>query len=485
MKLPLPIQFGSIIVADHMKFNNRDEAVGGRNYALGIMDRHTGWTDGYPSVGKSTETNTAAFRQFAASSDKIDNCWIDNAPELVSACKALGYRRHLSIENRPQSNGVAERNIRRILEGTRAALHDSGLSQRYWHVAMRCYCALRNFVDIWKLDKTPYELRFNAKFKRQLIPFGSKVYYTSTSKNEDDKRQKLGPRLIPGIFVGYKLYPGGIWRDEYLVLDFDAFQSTRFGLHIADHDIKELYIPGTAPDDTEKHFFHVRIGAISHLPGDDMTVHASPDIEVPWAEDVLSLLDLPDPDPNGTPTLNPPDPALSSVSDQEDYWEVRGLYLYRVHLKPRTTRYSLFELSEMPPWNLENIDIFRTTEPKDGIRDESYWTNHAEDLSVLMYDAQGVPVPWTGTTRFELVLPPDMFKENGRNYMWVRPGRKTQYQKITPRPVVICFRAYRCLCVSLSLVSASCESVCVRAFVCVSVCVCLSKPHMCSQLGGT
>ena len=67
MKLPLPIQFGSIIVADHMKFNYRDEAFGGRNYALGIVDRHTGWIDGYPSVGKSTETHTAAFQQFAAS----------------------------------------------------------------------------------------------------------------------------------------------------------------------------------------------------------------------------------------------------------------------------------------------------------------------------------------------------------------------------------------------------------------------------------
>ena len=135
-----------------MKFNYRDEAVGGRNYALGIMDRHTGWTDGYPSVCKSIETDTAAFRRFAASSDKIDNCSIDNAPELVSACRVLGYRHHRSTENRPQSNGVAERNIRRILEGTRAALHDSGLSRRYWHLAMRCYCVLHNFVDVWKFD---------------------------------------------------------------------------------------------------------------------------------------------------------------------------------------------------------------------------------------------------------------------------------------------------------------------------------------------
>ena len=70
-----------------------------------------------------------------------------------------------------------------------------------------------------------------------------------TAKHEDDKRPKLGPRLVPGICVGYKLYPGGIWREEYLVFDFEAFQSIRAGLHIADHDTKEIYVPGTAPDD--------------------------------------------------------------------------------------------------------------------------------------------------------------------------------------------------------------------------------------------
>ena len=217
-----------------------------------------------------------------------------------------------------------------------------------------------------------------------------------TSKNEDDKRPKLGTRLVPGIFVGYKLYPGGIWREEYLVIDFEAFQSIRSGLHIADHDTKEIYVPGTAPDDKERPSFPVRIGAIRPLPGDELTAQSSPDSDVPWAEDSLSPMDSPD----LTPVLDPSDPMPSSAPDEEDYLEVRGLYFYRVHLKPRAARYSLFELSEMPPWNLENIYIFRTAEPKDGIRDESYWTNHAEDLSVLMYDAQGVPVSWTGTTRF-------------------------------------------------------------------------------------
>ena len=101
--------------------------------------------------------------------------------------------------------------------------------------------------------------------------------------------------LVPDSSQVYLLvtnfYPSGIWREEYLVFDFDAFQSTRSGLHITDHDTNAIYVPGTAPDDKEKASFPVRIGVIYPLPGDDLTVRASPDSEVPWAEDILSLMD--------------------------------------------------------------------------------------------------------------------------------------------------------------------------------------------------
>ena len=107
-------------------------------------------------------------------------------------------------------------------------------------------------------------------------------------------------------------------------------------------------MPGTAPDDTERVSFPFQIGAIRPLPGDELTAQSSPDSDVPWAENILSLMDSHD----LTPVLDSSDPMPSSAPDEEDYWEVRGLYLYRVHLKPRTTRYSPFELSEMPPWNL-------------------------------------------------------------------------------------------------------------------------------------
>ena len=51
------------------------------------------------------------------------------------------------------------------------------------------------------------------------------------SKREEDNTPKLAPRLVPGIFVGYKLNPGGVWRDEYLVINFIAFRETHAGPH--------------------------------------------------------------------------------------------------------------------------------------------------------------------------------------------------------------------------------------------------------------
>ena len=70
------------------------------------------------------------------------------------------------------------------------------------------------------------------------MPLGFEVYYMHTSKHEEDKRLKMCPGVVPGIFVCYKLYPGEAWRDEYLVIDFKPFQETRAGFHSADHYTK-------------------------------------------------------------------------------------------------------------------------------------------------------------------------------------------------------------------------------------------------------
>ena len=148
MPLPKPWNFEDTITANHLSFNKRDRLQRGDRFALGVQDRYTGWIDGFPALDKSAEGVKAAMLEFLSSADKVQNCWTDNAPELGQAARELGYRHHRSTDNRPQSNGVAERCTRRILEGTRVCLEKSGRDHAYWHMAMRCFCHNRNFRDI-------------------------------------------------------------------------------------------------------------------------------------------------------------------------------------------------------------------------------------------------------------------------------------------------------------------------------------------------
>ena len=73
--------------------------------------------------------------------------WTDSAPELIKACTDLGYLHDTCTPHRPQSNGVAERQVRKVKEGTRCMISQSGLHAIWWHYAMRCFCYLQNILE--------------------------------------------------------------------------------------------------------------------------------------------------------------------------------------------------------------------------------------------------------------------------------------------------------------------------------------------------
>ena len=50
--------------------------------------------------------------------------------------------------HRSVTNGIAERAVRRVKEGTSAVLLQSGLDEKWWADSMECYCYLRNVQDL-------------------------------------------------------------------------------------------------------------------------------------------------------------------------------------------------------------------------------------------------------------------------------------------------------------------------------------------------
>ena len=129
--------------------------------------------------------------------------YTDNSKEFLKALDELEFSHDTSTPYRPQTNGVAERAVRRVKEGTACALAQSGWSDVWWAEAMSCYCFLRNVVDLQKAGTTAYKARFNIEFPGPILPFGAEIQYKPIRDKDIDRLHKLGEKVRPGIFMGY------------------------------------------------------------------------------------------------------------------------------------------------------------------------------------------------------------------------------------------------------------------------------------------
>ena len=86
---------------------------------------------------------------------------------------------------------------------------------------MECYTYLRNVTDLLSDGKTPYERCFGQPFKGPLIPFGSLVEYHPITAKDQSRIHQFGKKVSPGLFLGYALYAGGIWKGDVLFADLE------------------------------------------------------------------------------------------------------------------------------------------------------------------------------------------------------------------------------------------------------------------------
>ena len=135
--------------------------------------------------------------------------YTDNSLEFSKACEGLYWNHCTSTPHRSETNGFAERAVRRVKEGTSAVLFQSGLNESWWADSMECYIYLRNITDLLSDGKTPYERRFGQPFKGPIIPLGSLVEYHPITAKDQSRIHQFGKKVLPGLFLGYALYAGG------------------------------------------------------------------------------------------------------------------------------------------------------------------------------------------------------------------------------------------------------------------------------------
>ena len=90
---------------------------------------------------------------------------------------------------------------------------------------MEWYTYLRNVTDLLSDGKTPYERRFGQPFKGPIIPVGSLVEYHPKTAKDYSKIHQFGKKVSPGLFLGYALYAGGIWKGDVLVADLEELET--------------------------------------------------------------------------------------------------------------------------------------------------------------------------------------------------------------------------------------------------------------------
>ena len=90
--------------------------------------------------------------------------------------------------------------------GARTLLVQAGLPSLCWPYATRCYCHHSNCM-IGEDGASPWFRRHESHFKGDQFPLGCGVFFLPASTKT--VVSKADPRMVWGIFVGYRFAPWG------------------------------------------------------------------------------------------------------------------------------------------------------------------------------------------------------------------------------------------------------------------------------------
>ena len=71
------------------------------------------------------------------------------------------------------------------------------------------------------MGTTPYEKHVGTPCPGQALPYGCGVFFKPAPTKY--LPSKAAPRMSYGVFLGYRLAPGGRWNGEYIVVDLEDF----------------------------------------------------------------------------------------------------------------------------------------------------------------------------------------------------------------------------------------------------------------------
>ena len=160
---------------------------------------------------------------------------------------AGAFRASLFLGERllPNVVGLAfETHVGKVKDGCRTLLYQAGMPPCCWPWAVKYYCVMHNVQQRLEGDGThsspPYAVRFGEDFKSERVPFGALIEFLPSTRHTATEQDgsKMGPRTVPGIFIGYYENSQGLTSDYCVIplslladakanpMDFDSWRIT-------------------------------------------------------------------------------------------------------------------------------------------------------------------------------------------------------------------------------------------------------------------
>ena len=423
--VPRAENVSDLITADHKVLNEGRASRHNRRYAVVVQDLAKQWIQSYSCKTKTSQQTEKNLQKFLEPTRKPNFIYTDNSLEFDKFCEYLSWNHCTWTPHRSETNGIAERAVRRVKEGTSAVLLQSGLDKNWWAESMECYTYLRNIQDLLSDGKTPNERHFGEPFQGPIIPFGSLVEYYPISAKDQSRIHQFGKKVLPGLFLGYALYAEGIWKGDILVADSEELETM---------DASEINSKKTQCErgDTSQREWKI------HFSSRRWTNHTF------WRRSGTENTHIDTGTPNSRRkechrdflgesegSLSPPQNSLPDAGEAiHDFWSTSGNFIYRHHVEPRVKLYSPREESFLVP--LKYINVSRTTRTNKDVMQEKriddYW-NIDVSLSLLFWK-RNLQTDICGPgrerlTRKQLTARPD----HSWPELWIKMGRNAKLKE--------------------------------------------------------
>ena len=116
--VPRAEKFGDLIAADHKVLSDNCESRNNHRYAVVVQDLATQWFQAYPRKTKTSQQTQGSLQKFLEPERNPKVIYTDNSLEFGKACEDLSWNHCTSTPHRSETNGTAERAVRRVKEAT-------------------------------------------------------------------------------------------------------------------------------------------------------------------------------------------------------------------------------------------------------------------------------------------------------------------------------------------------------------------------------